>query len=286
MIEQLYHPPASDTSDPVPTGGVLSEDSAYEHLSAIQAAFDARGWPLQVEEPWQPSVWAVRNDGPQGRQAGWFNDVLYMLVLDDDLTPHLHVARGTVDPDAWFLRRPLHPRGAAITLEGVWFEDLWRVGVHKTSIDDPNGYPALVQASPVIVARDHNRDGRLSYNARPHTGRFGINMHTRLARPGVDPNLIAASSAGCWVHMHAEPFHTRWMPTFARAADAHNAPPEDDPYDAVLDACDPDADTAPSFFHPADDPSTPKPYRVSAGIFLMSDWRHYVRVCDDLHIGV
>lgn len=243
----------------LPTGGILRGEAAEVHLPAIEAAFEAKRWPLRLDGPEHVNVWAVRNDGEGHEIAGRFDDVLYAMRRDEAGELSIHVSRGTVDIDRPYLRRPIHPRGGAITVADVWFENLWRIGIHRAGRS--KGYVALVQASNIIVARDRNRNIILDFDATPMTGRFGINQHTRKLRPGADPNLIAGSSAGCWVHMHPERFHGEWMDQM-RAAQAA--------YDAK---------------HGLDARGRSK-FRVSSGIFWMSEWRGRVKIHEALDIGV
>ncbi|HTE19112.1 MAG TPA: hypothetical protein VK689_12115 [Armatimonadota bacterium] len=97
---------------------------------------------------------------------------------------HLQMFRGSVDPGATWTENPSNPNGCAHLLNGAW---RYRRGLHR-------GKPALVQAAPVKVWRDKDKD----YARDPHemvdTGWFGINGHAGGSAPTVDAN-----SAGCQV---------------------------------------------------------------------------------------
>lgn len=91
----------------------------------------------------------------------------------------------TVDPGRTWTRKPSNPRGAAHLKFGAY--DYQR-GLHR-------GKPALVQAGPVTVWRDTDRDGTLDPgDFQADRGWFGINLHRGGSRPTVD-----SWSAGCQV---------------------------------------------------------------------------------------
>lgn len=91
---------------------------------------------------------------------------------------------GTVDPGATWAKRPQNPRGTAHLVPGVWTYEL---GLHK-------GKRAFVQAGPVTVRRDRDRDGRPENTEPLDSGFFGVNGH-RMGRNGP---TVDAWSAGCW----------------------------------------------------------------------------------------
>lgn len=95
----------------------------------------------------------------------------------------LFLAKATVDPGATYTRTPLHPKGAAHLLNGCWTH---KRGLHK-------GRPALVQAAPVRIWRDTDKDyKRDPAESSVYDGWFGINIHAG----GTSPS-IGAWSAGC-----------------------------------------------------------------------------------------
>ena len=118
------------------------------------------------------------------------------LAFDDSLVCFYRVAREwrahvwpcTTDPGTMLLHRPINPKGAAVLKPGQ-YRGSHRLGLHK-------GRPALVQASPVTVYRDNNRDDVIDY-LDEDTGHFGINIHDA-SRYTIARNAETAS-AGCIV---------------------------------------------------------------------------------------
>jgi hypothetical protein len=96
----------------------------------------------------------------------------------------LECFRATVDPGATWTRNPSNPRGAAHLINGRWF---YQWGTHR-------GRRALVQAAPVTVRRDRDRDGEDEGGEPLDTGWFGVNVH-----PGGTAPTVGAWSAGCQV---------------------------------------------------------------------------------------
>lgn len=96
----------------------------------------------------------------------------------------------TTDPGLFWLGNPMNEMGTAIVKEGQ-YRSMLKLGKHK-------GYNALVQANPVTVIRDFDRDPRLDFDSgREETGLFGINLH-RASRFGESLN-VDKWSAGCQV---------------------------------------------------------------------------------------
>lgn len=97
---------------------------------------------------------------------------------------HLECFRATVDPGRTWTRNPSNPKGAAHLENGRW---QYRFGPHRKR-------PALVQAGPVVVRRDRDRDDLAEPGEPLDRGWFGINIHAGGTAPTVD-----AWSAGCQV---------------------------------------------------------------------------------------
>lgn len=96
----------------------------------------------------------------------------------------LRLFTGSVDPGSTWTLRPSNPNGCAHLLNGHW---RYQLGPHR-------GKPALVQAGPVKVWRDRDRDHARDPHEMVDTGWFGINIHAGGVSPDVD-----AYSAGCQV---------------------------------------------------------------------------------------
>jgi|GEM_PF-417948 len=99
--------------------------------------------------------------------------------------------KATTDPGLTYLLDPLSEAGTAILKEGQ-YRGAYKLGLHR------NKYTALVQAAPVTVIRDFNRDDKLDFRTGvEQTGFFGINIH-RASASG-ESTLVNKWSAGCQV---------------------------------------------------------------------------------------
>lgn len=65
--------------------------------------------------------------------------------------------QSTCDPGVNNLFKPVNDKGCAIVMNGYW-KNMWKMGYHKGK------YKALVQASPVVVFRDNDKDDMLDYS--------------------------------------------------------------------------------------------------------------------------
>lgn len=97
----------------------------------------------------------------------------------------------TTDPGLYWLRNPMNVDGTAILKPGQ-YKGAFRIGLHQGK------YEALVQARPLTVFRDNNRDGKIdTENMQEQTGMFGINIHH--ASGSGESTLVDRWSAGCQV---------------------------------------------------------------------------------------
>lgn len=101
----------------------------------------------------------------------------------------------TTDPGWYYLENGL-AKGTAVLKEGQ-YRGAYRIGLHRGQ------YKALVQAKPVTVYRDGNKDHRLDTD-RTETGMFGINIHR--AGQWAPSTLVDKWSAGCQVFSHLDYF--------------------------------------------------------------------------------
>lgn len=95
------------------------------------------------------------------------------------------LCRGTTAPGRTYTGRPLNKLGAAHLMPGAW---LYKPGLHK-------GKKALVQAAPVRVQRDQDRDGTAEPGEPIQVGNFAVNIH----RGGSAKLPVGSWSAGCQV---------------------------------------------------------------------------------------
>lgn len=127
-----------------------------------------------------------------------FDDELHVFYKTGAFDWDYHVFKITTDPGTYWLNNPMNPQGTAILKEGQYLNS-HMLGLHKGQ------YTALVQAKPVTVVRDYDRDAVLDfYNGRTETGQFGINVH-RANRVG-ETVTIDRNSAGCQVFANASDF--------------------------------------------------------------------------------
>ncbi|MBT1711659.1 hypothetical protein KK062_25675 [Fulvivirgaceae bacterium PWU5] len=97
----------------------------------------------------------------------------------------------TTDPGLTYLTDPENKHGTAILKEGQ-YRSSHRLGKHKGK------YEALVQAKPLTVIRDFNRDKLLDFaSGKEQTGIFGINIHRATANG--ESTFVNKWSAGCQV---------------------------------------------------------------------------------------
>jgi hypothetical protein len=121
----------------------------------------------------------VRTLGAAGEAPNLYNDTLVVFG------PQWGLFRATVDPGSYYTEKPLSAHGCAHLKDGVW---RYKIGTHR-------GHWALVQAAPVEVWRDRDRDHRgPEPGDKEETGYFGINIHAGASRLTVDQ-----WSAGCQV---------------------------------------------------------------------------------------
>jgi hypothetical protein len=93
----------------------------------------------------------------------------------------------------------MNPKGTAVLKPGQYV-DSWKLGLHQGK------YEALVQAKPITVYRDNNKNDLAEENGKEDTGMFGINIHH--ANASAVSKLIDKWSAGCQVLDTPEQFKT------------------------------------------------------------------------------
>ncbi len=122
-----------------------------------------------------------------------FNDTRLLLKVDEGGNPSIAMAwEATTEPGKYYTEiSPMDPNGAARIAFGQYKS--WVVGFHMAS--RPSRHEALVQAEPVSVHRDKDRNYERAGD-KLYTGVFGINQHWGYDMPKGD---IGTSSAGCLV---------------------------------------------------------------------------------------
>lgn len=122
-----------------------------------------------------------------------FNDLRIVFSVDKNGRPQYENSmwEGTTEPGDYWTIHPMNPKGAARIAFNQY--KAWVVGVHHPN--GPSAHEALVQAEPISVYRDLNKDFQ-----RPgdpiDTGLFAINQHW-----GYDASKgdLGRTSAGCLV---------------------------------------------------------------------------------------
>ena len=106
---------------------------------------------------------------------------------------------GTSDPGAYYLKNPLNVLGTAILPAGQ-HRGLFKRGLHK------GAYKALVQARPVMVYRDADKDETPEINDRQvkDTGWHGINSHR--AHQDFEVRTIGKYGGGCQVTLNPDEY--------------------------------------------------------------------------------
>jgi hypothetical protein len=132
-------------------------------------------------------------------KANSFDDELNVFYMGTNGKWQHYVFQATTDPGTYWLNNPMNPAGTALLKAGQ-YRDAYAIGMHRGK------YLALVQAKPVTVYRDYNRDSVLDFtNTKTQTGMFGINIHRALVAGTT--KQIDRHSAGCQVFANAGDFH-------------------------------------------------------------------------------
>lgn len=109
-----------------------------------------------------------------------------------------HIFKATTDPGTYWLKNPEQPQGTAILAQGQYM-DGYEIGLHQGK------YKALVQAKPVMVIRDYDRNAKLDFfNGYREKGFFGINIHRALQQGKT--KFVDRFSAGCQVFANAKDY--------------------------------------------------------------------------------
>ena len=114
-----------------------------------------------------------------------FDDSLYLVN-----GPIMFRYTCTTNPGTYWLKNLLNPKGTAVLKPGQYI-DSWKLGLHQGK------YEALVQAKPITVYRDADKDDLAEEQGKEDTGMFGINIHH--ANASAISSFIDKWSAGCQV---------------------------------------------------------------------------------------
>jgi hypothetical protein len=139
-------------------------------------------------KPYQLNIVGMRG---KTTVANKFDDEIHVFYTDGNGNWNYHIYSATTDPGTFWLRNPSYLQGTAILAQGQ-YRNAYTIGLHRGK------YKALVQAKPVTVIRDYDRDAFLDFeNGTRETGTFGINIHHGEST-GTTAN-VDKYSAGCQV---------------------------------------------------------------------------------------
>ncbi|MFN3405851.1 MAG: hypothetical protein ACK40G_17280 [Cytophagaceae bacterium] len=159
-------------------------------LSKIKAILRSKDYKV-FYRPYELNIVGLRS---KNTTPNTFDDEFHIFYIDEFKKWHYHVFKGTTDPGTFWLRNPEFPKGTAILKAGQYV-DAYQIGYHKGS------RPGLIQAGPVTVIRDFDRDDYLDFKGKKEeTGHFGINIHGPSEKSG--EKYVDKDSAGCQVPMY------------------------------------------------------------------------------------
>lgn len=131
-----------------------------------------------------------------------FDDNMYVFWMGADGKFDGRKYPVTTDTGTYWLKNPKAQNGSALLKAGQYINS-WVKGFHNR--DEPSKrYPALVQAKPITVFRDYNKDNVLDFDGKEDVGMFGINIHR--ANPSATSTNVEKWSAGCQVFANPNDF--------------------------------------------------------------------------------
>jgi hypothetical protein len=152
---------------------------------ALMALFLSLGFVWRDEGNYALNLIGIRSASDE---PNVFND--YLLVAFKLMGfEHVFCWPITTDPGLYYRHNPANVLGAAFVKRGQYI-DLWKLGLHQGK------YPALVQAKPITVWRDNDKDHEMD-ETNTQTGIFGINLHR--ASETLISSIVDKWSAGCQV---------------------------------------------------------------------------------------
>lgn len=164
-------------------------------MNEIIRAMKAKGYKVFESEPYDLNIVGVRTNDPR---ADTFND--WIACFYNEGTLWWYTAwPATTDPGLYWRKTLINPAygGTAILVPGQ-YRSAYSIGLHR-------GYTALIQAKPVRIYRDSNKDGVLDTEGMKITeGLYAINIHR--ASPNKPSPRVWNWSAGCQVFQDPEDF--------------------------------------------------------------------------------
>lgn len=164
-------------------------------LAAILNLFGEYSYEI-YQRPYELTILGIRSESTVPNH---FDDQIHVLFKNTTKQWVHYIFPATTDPGTYWLKNPLFPQGTAILKQGQ-YKNGYQIGLHRGK------YYALVQAKPVTVLRDYDRNAILDFkNGKEETGMFGINIH-HAAESGTT-KTIDQYSAGCQVLANINDFN-------------------------------------------------------------------------------
>lgn len=156
----------------------------------FEKLFAEKGYAYFTKGSYNLNIIGIRSNN-NNKVTNLFDDLLVVIYKADDQHYKRQIFPITTEPGIYYMYKPYNPAGSAILVPGQ-YRGAWKIGKHR------NKYDALVQAKPIKVYRDNNRDK--IYDMKPITiksGMFGINIHR--SSEYSKPQFVNTYSAGCQV---------------------------------------------------------------------------------------
>lgn len=159
--------------------------------------FESKGYAFFNNKAYNLNIIGVRHSGDIVTNK--FDDALVVIYNNNTGHTYRKIFECTTQPGISYMGKTMgNVKGTAILVPGQ-YRGAYKIGLHKGK------YKALVQAKPVKVYRDNDKDNQYDYN--PTTideGYFGINIH----KAGTASVIVNNWSAGCTVLAKEEDFKT------------------------------------------------------------------------------
>lgn len=183
-------------------------------IDQIKNAIKAKGYTwFEGDKDFDLNIVGIRNTAVGNAVTNLFDDFITISYKKNGQWV-LHQFKATTDPGLKAVREYSNPKGVARLVPNQ-YRGSHKIGLHKQK------YQALVQAKPVTVWRDANKDNKFD-TATTDTGLFGINIHK--SNPIAESQLVENWSEGCQVFKSATDFalfmsicnqaSILWGPTF------------------------------------------------------------------------
>lgn len=140
------------------------------------------------------NIIGVRHEG--SKVTNHFDDCIVVIYNTETQENVKRIFPCTTLPGKKAMEHPMNIKGTAILQEGQ-HRGCWKIGYHKGK------YKALVQAKPIPVYRDGNKDDKFDLTPTcVDKGIFGVNIH----KAGDNSTLVDGWSYGCTVFQKAIDF--------------------------------------------------------------------------------